>query len=177
MWVTKFKKCWNFNTRACNVSKPIFISFLSCKSWLRWLRQLIFQHFFKFTTHIVSHNVKDKSRWTPSLSLQIGYDDGILGHLKSASEVEKYIGNIWTHVQAYYCHPSLGSKVKVERVGAIKHIEGKFNKLLPPKFQNYRWNITLVIEPSIPGEVCLWKILKSETNIDIKKFNQYHSDI
>ena len=36
---------------------------------------------------------------------------------------------------------------------------------------------TLAIEPSIPGEFCLWKILKSETNRDIKKFNQYHSNI
>ena len=73
----------------------------------------------------------------------MGYDDGILGHLKSASEVENYIGKIWTHVQAYYCHPSLGSKVQVDRVGAITHIAGKANKLLTPKFKDYYTHVIL----------------------------------
>merc|ERR1711997_305805 len=68
---------------------------------------------------------------TQHLKIRVGYDDGILGHLKSASEVEKYIGKIWTHVQAYYCHSSLGSKVQVDRVGAITHIAGKNLKCEP----------------------------------------------
>merc|ERR1711997_1438538 len=68
---------------------------------------------------------------TQHLKIRVGCDDGILGHLKSASEVEKYIGKIWTHVQAYYCHSSLGSKVQVDRVGAIKHIAGKNLKCDP----------------------------------------------
>merc|ERR1711997_658303 len=68
---------------------------------------------------------------TQHLKIRVGYDDGILGHLKSASEVENYIGKIWTHVQAYYCHSSLGSKVQVDRVGAITHIAGKNLKCDP----------------------------------------------
>ena len=46
-----------------------------------------------------------------------------------------------------------------------------FHFTLPPV------DLSLSIETSIPGEVCSWKILKLETNRDIKKFNQYHSNI
>jgi len=68
---------------------------------------------------------------TQHLKIRVGYDDGILGHLKSASEVEKYIQKIWPHVQAYFCHASLGSKVQVERAAGIKHYKGKSLKCDP----------------------------------------------
>ena len=38
-------------------------------------------------------------------------------------------------------------------------------------------SLTQFIGSSKPGEVCSWKILKSETNRDIKKSNQYHLNI
>ena len=44
-------------------------------------------------------------------------------------------------------------------------------------FKDLAQVITSPIEPLIPGEVCSWKILKLKTNRDIKKFNQYHSNI
>ena len=55
----------------------------------------------------------------------MGYDDVIYKHLGGASKVEKYIAALWVHVQAYYCHPSLTSKVLVERMPGIKHYKGK----------------------------------------------------
>ena len=35
---------------------------------------------------------------------------------------EKYINALWTHLQANYCHYTLTSKVKVERVGNAVHV-------------------------------------------------------
>ena len=40
---------------------------------------------------------------------------------------EKYIKALWTHLQANYCHPSLKSKVKVEKFGSSSHV----NKNMP----------------------------------------------
>ena len=35
-----------------------------------------------------------------------------------------YIAAAWVHIQAYYCHPTLGSKVLVERLPGMKHYPG-----------------------------------------------------
>ena len=35
----------------------------------------------------------------------------------TAAQAEDYINDAWTHVQGHYCHSSLGSQVKIERVG------------------------------------------------------------
>ena len=37
--------------------------------------------------------------------------------------MERYIDNAWTHLQAYYCHESLGTKVTIERVGQLLPID------------------------------------------------------
>ena len=41
-----------------------------------------------------------------------------------SSQTEAYIASIWTHLQMNFCHPSLGSKVLVERLPGIKHYSG-----------------------------------------------------
>ena len=43
----------------------------------------------------------------------------------STSHVEAYIKAFWTHLQANFCHSSLGSKVFVERLPGIKHYVGE----------------------------------------------------
>ena len=48
-----------------------------------------------------------------------------MAHLGSASAVEAYWNSAAPHLQARYCHNSLGTKIKVERIGNIKHYAGK----------------------------------------------------
>ena len=38
------------------------------------------------------------------------------------TNIEKYINALWTHLQANYCHHTLKSKVKVEKVGNAVHV-------------------------------------------------------
>ena len=56
---------------------------------------------------------------------QVGYDDSILTKLGSPSAVEDYWNAAAPHLQARYCHSSLGTKIKVERIGDFKHHAGK----------------------------------------------------
>ena len=56
---------------------------------------------------------------------QVGYDDGLRKKLKSKSVINKYINSIWTHLQANFCHSTLGSKILVQQYGPIKHYPGK----------------------------------------------------
>ena len=42
---------------------------------------------------------------------------------KGVTNIEKYIKALWTHLQANYCHPSLTSKVKVEKFGSSSHVD------------------------------------------------------
>ena len=46
---------------ACNVLQQRCIWFLLQYLWIKWLRQLIFQHFINFVPLIVTHNMRDKS--------------------------------------------------------------------------------------------------------------------
>jgi hypothetical protein len=62
---------------------------------------------------------------TAVLQLKVGYDDSILAKLGSASAVEAYWNAAAPHLQARYCHASLGTKIRVERVGNFKHYAGK----------------------------------------------------
>ena len=39
------------------------------------------------------------------------------------TNIEKYINALWTHLQANYCHHTLKSKVKVEKVGNADHVD------------------------------------------------------
>lgn len=62
---------------------------------------------------------------TNLLQIRAGYDDGFLNQVGSVSEAESYIEAVLPHVQAFFCHESLGTQVKIERIGDIKHYEGK----------------------------------------------------
>ena len=45
--------------------------------------------------------------------------------LGSHSAVEDYWNDAHTHLQQRFCDPTLGSKIKIERSGAMKHMPGK----------------------------------------------------
>merc|ERR1711971_926113 len=62
---------------------------------------------------------------TQRLKIRVGYDDNFKSKLKSKTKVNKYINAIWTHLQANFCHNSLGSKILVQRYSTIKHYVGK----------------------------------------------------
>ena len=55
----------------------------------------------------------------------MGYDDSILKKLGSAAKVRAYWYAAAPHLQARYCHSTLGTKIKVERIGNFKHYSGK----------------------------------------------------
>ena len=48
-----------------------------------------------------------------------------MAKLGSASAIEAYWNAAAPHLQARYCHSTLGTKIKVERVGNFKHYAGK----------------------------------------------------
>ena len=61
-------------------------------------------------------------------SKQAGYDNNYLNHFNGNHLSAKgYLILTWAHVQAYYCQPSLGSKIYVERLPGMKH----YNEDLP----------------------------------------------
>ena len=61
---------------------------------------------------------------TMLLSLRFGYDEGFLDKTGSHDNAEAYIHSTMPHVQALYCHSSLGTKIQLEIVGEIKHYAG-----------------------------------------------------
>ena len=54
---------------------------------------------------------------TQLLKLQILYNTPLLTKMGSEDAVSKLINSVMTHVQAYYCHASLGSKLKLQQTG------------------------------------------------------------
>jgi hypothetical protein len=62
---------------------------------------------------------------TAKLQIKVGYDDSILAKLGSASAVEAYWNAAAPHLQARYCHSTLGTQIRIERVGNFKHYAGK----------------------------------------------------
>ena len=46
-------------------------------------------------------------------------------HLGTSDAVETYWNAALPHLQAHYCHSTLGTKIHIERIGSIKHYEGK----------------------------------------------------
>ena len=41
--------------------------------------------------------------------MQVGYDDGMWNQFNQvAADVDAYIASVWTHLQANYCHETLG---------------------------------------------------------------------
>merc|ERR1711971_495314 len=65
---------------------------------------------------------------TQHLQIRAGYDNNYLNHFNGNHLSAKgYLILTWAHVQAYYCQPSLGSKIYVELLPGIKH----YNENLP----------------------------------------------
>merc|ERR1712018_1131405 len=58
---------------------------------------------------------------TMHLQIKVGYDNSILQKLGSAAAVESYWNSAAPHLQARYCHASLGTKIRIERIGNFKH--------------------------------------------------------
>ncbi len=59
------------------------------------------------------------------VQLKVGYDDGFLQAVGGSSyKAQDYIDKAFTHVQAMFCHPTLGTKVVVERLGSAKYYAG-----------------------------------------------------
>ena len=52
---------------------------------------------------------------TQLLELQILYNTPLLTKMGSQDKVLKLVNSVMTHVQAYYCHSSLGSKVRLQQ--------------------------------------------------------------
>ena len=48
---------------------------------------------------------------------QVAYDENILWKLGSKEKIETYWNAALVHAQTRYCHPSLGTKIKLQRVG------------------------------------------------------------
>jgi len=59
------------------------------------------------------------------LTIQAGYDDSWLQKTGGHSEAKTYIHTIMPHVQALYCHASLGTVIKIELKNDIKHFAGR----------------------------------------------------
>jgi len=65
---------------------------------------------------------------TQHLQIRAGYDNNYLNHFNGNHLSAKgYLILTWAHVQAYYCQPSLGSKIYVELLPGMKH----YNENLP----------------------------------------------
>merc|ERR1712001_75178 len=62
---------------------------------------------------------------TNLLQIRVGYDDGFLAKVGGTSAAENYIKSTMPHIQASYCHKSLGTKIHVQRIGDIKHYSGR----------------------------------------------------
>jgi len=80
---------------------------------------------------------------TNLLQIRAGYDDGFLAKVGgTAASAESYIKSALPHVQASYCHKSLGTKISVQRIGDIKHYSGRSLQATGAKLQEM-WDTTL----------------------------------
>ena len=113
-------KIFNFE----QISKIIFPHVKERPKVPLWILNLGFGdfHYICMTTSIATQCIVMMYHY---LSFQVGYDDGLKKKLKSKNLISKYISSIWTHLQANFCHTSLGSKVLVQQFGSIKHFPGK----------------------------------------------------
>ena len=63
-----------------------------------------------------------------SISPQVAYDKTFLGKFSGSHDNAKSkIEAAFVHVQTYYCHSSLGAKLKLDRIGDIMHIDDTIN--------------------------------------------------
>ena len=51
---------------------------------------------------------------TNLMRIKVGYDDSFFADLGSAFAAEAYLESMFTHVQTFFCHPSLGTKIQIE---------------------------------------------------------------
>ena len=88
-------------------------------------------------------NINLKIQLLLSLLKQAGYDDGFLNKVGgSAAQAESYIKSALPHVQAAYCHESLGTKISIQRIGDIKHYSGRSLQATTDKLKEM-WDPTL----------------------------------
>merc|ERR1711910_177418 len=59
------------------------------------------------------------------LTIGVAFDDSLKAKLKTDAACEAYWNAAHVHLQASYCHATLGSKIKIERSGPVKHMPGK----------------------------------------------------
>merc|ERR1719510_264973 len=65
---------------------------------------------------------------TNKLQLKVAYDNTFLGKFSgSHANAKSKIEAAFVHVQTYYCHSSLGAKLKLDRIGDIMHIDDTIN--------------------------------------------------
>ena len=48
----------------------------------------------------------------------MGYDDTFNADFESAESAATYLDSVFTHVQTFFCHPSLGSRIQIE----VRHL-------------------------------------------------------
>ena len=51
---------------------------------------------------------------TNLMNVKVGYDDTFNADLGSASAAAAYLDSMFTHVQTFFCHPTLGSKIQIQ---------------------------------------------------------------
>ena len=67
------------------------------------------------------------------ICFQVFYDKAIRTRLGNHNAVKSYYDSAHVHLQASYCHSSLGSKIKIERVGDLSFFEVKEQISAGPK--------------------------------------------
>ena len=64
---------------------------------------------------------------TNLMNVKVGYDDTFNADMGSASAAAAYLDSMFTHVQTFFCHPSLGSKIQIE-VNSFKFTDQMYKK-------------------------------------------------
>merc|ERR1719228_570386 len=62
---------------------------------------------------------------TQHLQIRTGYGDGFRAKAGGDAQAQNHIKASWTHVQTYFCHTSMPSRILVERMPGIKYYQGK----------------------------------------------------
>lgn len=60
---------------------------------------------------------------TMKLRIKVGYDDSFR---RQVGNVNSWVNSVFTHVQTHYCHPSLGTKIQIQRVASPKYFKGSW---------------------------------------------------
>ena len=51
---------------------------------------------------------------TNLMNIKVGYDDTFNGELGSGEAAAAYLDSMFTHVQTFFCHSTLGSKIQLQ---------------------------------------------------------------